>query len=340
MLIHFAATLLAQQVAEQTMSANPLVTVLAFLLMLGILVIVHELGHFVTGLWMGVKVEEFGIGYPPRALTLFERNGIKYTLNWLPLGGFVRFGGEENTLYGVGSLAAAAPWRKILVMVAGPLMNLLLTIAIFVVFAATIGLQTPTGTQRVALVYANTPAAKAGLLVGDEIVSFHGLSVAQAGRVGEIASAADGVTIPMVIRRDGAELTIQVTPGPWTTPDGEQRSAGVGISYSPERRTLIATNPVEAVVFGTQQTFDLLGQMLRGLPNIPASIGSIFRPNTSPAEDPIGPVGIARVTGEVVQRGGLTAFFSLMAVLSLNLFLLNLLPIPTLEGSHIIFSLV
>src|SRR5215211_8144236 len=85
-----------------------LVTLVAFFVMLGLLVLVHELGHFLTAVWMGIKVEEFGIGYPPRALTLFERNGVKYTLNWLPIGGFVRFGGEgDNALYGVGSLAQA-----------------------------------------------------------------------------------------------------------------------------------------------------------------------------------------------------------------------------------------
>src|SRR6476659_7515359 len=103
-----------------------IVTLVAFLLMLGLLVLVHELGHFMTAIWLGIKVDEFGIGYPPRAVTLFERNGVKYTLNWLPIGGFVRFGGEGETLYGVGSLASAAPWKKMAVLFAGPLMNLLL----------------------------------------------------------------------------------------------------------------------------------------------------------------------------------------------------------------------
>src|SRR5919202_3584922 len=113
------------------MIPSGLVTLVAFLVMLGLLVLVHELGHFLTAVWLGIKVEEFGIGYPPRALTLFERNGVKYTLNWLPIGGFVRFGGEGETLYGVGSLASASPWKKIVVLLAGPLMNLLLAFLIF-----------------------------------------------------------------------------------------------------------------------------------------------------------------------------------------------------------------
>src|SRR5690349_12304089 len=124
-----------------------LVNIAAFIFMLVILVFVHELGHFVVALRMGIKVEEFGIGYPPRALTLFERNGVKYTLNWLPLGGFVRFGGEgDNALYGVGSLAQAPPWRKIPVMLAGPLMNLFLAMVILAGLFAAYG--EPTGNQR------------------------------------------------------------------------------------------------------------------------------------------------------------------------------------------------
>lgn len=139
-----------------------LVTIFMFLIMLGILVFVHELGHFVVARWMGVRVEEFGIGYPPRAVTLFERDGVKYTLNWLPIGGFVRFGGEDNTLYGTGSLAAASPWRKIPVMVAGPLMNLFLAIVIFAILFISMGIPVMTDTQLINAVFPETPAAAAG----------------------------------------------------------------------------------------------------------------------------------------------------------------------------------
>ena len=137
------------------------VTVVAFLLMLGLLVLVHELGHFLTAIWLGIKVDEFGIGYPPRAVTIFERNGVKYTLNWLPIGGFVRFGGEGETLYGVGSLSAAAPWKKILVLVAGPLMNLALAFVIFGALFAVNGV--PADGAKLDKVYAGTPAATAGV---------------------------------------------------------------------------------------------------------------------------------------------------------------------------------
>ncbi len=144
-----------------------LVTLLAFLGMLALLVLVHELGHFLTAIWLGIRVEEFGFGYPPRALTLFERKGVKYTLNWLPIGGFVRFGGEGESIYGVGSLSAAHPWKKILVLVAGPLMNLVLAIAIFAGIFMARGVPTAFDGALIDVVYPGTPAAVAGFQTGD-----------------------------------------------------------------------------------------------------------------------------------------------------------------------------
>lgn len=326
------------QAAAQN-GGNVLVTVAAFLLMLGILVVVHELGHFVTAVWMGIKVEEFGIGYPPRMVTFYERDGVKYTLNWLPLGGFVRFGGEDNSVYGVGSLAAATPWRKILVMVAGPLMNLLLAIVIFAMFAATVGIARPTGTQTIAEVYPGSPAAAAGLQPGDELLELGGQSMEESNALVELARSSAGETLSAVLIRDGQQQTLMVTPGTWMA-EGEER-VGLGISFGPTRELIQASNPLQAVLMGTEHTFDLLGQMLQALANLPAAIASIFQPNASTAEQPVGPVGIARATGEVIQSdGGWLAFWSLTAVLSLNLFLLNLLPVPALDGSHIIFSLI
>ncbi|NTU83622.1 MAG: site-2 protease family protein [Chloroflexales bacterium] len=338
-----AATQLQQ--AAQPSSGNPLLAIGAFLLMLGILVVVHELGHFLTAIWMGIKVEEFGIGYPPRALTLFERNGVKYTLNWLPLGGFVRFANSDDSaqdaLYGAGgSLAAAPPWRKIAVMVAGPLMNLILAMLIFAVIFMAMGIPSPTGNQTISEVFADTPAAQGGLRPDDVLLSLDGRPVGSAAVIGEIARANPGQPVEAVVLRDGHELTLTLTPGPWTAPDGTQYPSGFGFSYAPQIEQM-QVGPLAAMGRGVTYSLELTGRMLQALASLPGSILGIFSPTPSPDGEPIGPVGIARATGEVIQQpGGFAAFWNLTAVLSLNLFLLNLLPIPALDGSHIVFSLI
>lgn len=334
----------AQQAAEPS-GANPIISIGAFLLMLGLLVVVHELGHFLVAQWAGIKVEEFGVGYPPRALTLFERNGVKYTLNWLPLGGFVRFaqGGEGvgETLYGAGgSLAAAPPWRKIAVMVAGPLMNLLLAMAIFAVLFLSVGIPTPTGNQVISGVFDGTPAAAAGFVEGDVVRSMAGRPLDSAAAVGEIARANLGRPIEAVLLRDGQELRLSVTPGPWTAPNGTSYDAGFGFSFGPQVEP-VRVGPLAAIWSGVTYSFELTGRMLQALAGLPASILGLFSSAPAPDGEPIGPVGIARATGEVIQSpGGFAAFWNLTAVLSLNLFLLNLLPVPALDGSHIVFSLI
>ncbi|NNJ10951.1 site-2 protease family protein [Chloroflexales bacterium ZM16-3] len=340
----FVATVASATQAAEKVSSNPIISIGAFLAMLALLVIVHELGHFLTAIWMGIKVEEFGIGYPPRALVMFERGGVKYTLNWLPLGGFVRFANsddEKDSLYGAGgSLAAAPPWRKILVMVAGPLMNLVLAMFIFAVIFMIQGVPTPTGGQDIGAVFPETPAATAGFQAGDELISLAGQEINDSAMIPSTAQASQGRTLEAVVLRDGQQITLQVTPGPWTAPDGTRYDLGFGFSYS-QHIIREPVNPAVAVWSGVTESLNLTGQMLKSLASLPASIAGIFSSTPSPAGEPIGPVGIARATGEVIQQpGGFLAFWNLTAILSLNLFLLNLLPIPALDGSHIIFAVV
>lgn len=307
------------------------ITIVAFLLMLGLLVLVHELGHFLTARRLGIKVEEFGIGYPPRAVTLFERDGVKYTLNWLPIGGFVRFGGEGEQIYGVGSLAAAAPWKKILVLIAGPLMNLLLTYIIFTGMLITYGVPD----SVIAEVFPNTPAARAGFQPNDLIVQLDGRPIERGDTdtVRQFAERNVGQTVDVVVQRGNQRIPLQVTPGPWTTAQGEER-VGFGIRYTGE---FVPIGLLTALREGVEQTAQLLVAFINGLQQL---FGGLLGLNEPPPGGVTGVVGIARGTGEVLQQQGLPGFWQWTAFISLNLFLVNLLPIPALDGSHIVFSLI
>jgi regulator of sigma E protease len=305
--------------------------------MLGLLVLVHELGHFLTAVWLGIKVDEFGLGYPPRALTLFERNGVKYTLNWLPIGGFVRFGGEGETLYGVGSLSQASPWKKILVLVAGPLMNLLLAFLIFGSLFAVRGVPTTVDGAQVSRVYDSTPAAAAGFQPGDVILSIDGQPIGR-DLTAISRSAQDGTAKPlaMLVQRGDQQLTLEITPGPRTTPEGERREIGFGFQYGANIHNERASLP-RAFATGFWYTWEILGRFIAGLGQM---LASLFGQAPAPPGGVTGVVGIARGTGEVIQQSGWVGFWQWTALISLNLFLINLLPIPALDGSHIMFSLI
>ncbi len=314
-----------------------MMTLVAFLVMLGLLVLVHELGHFLTAVWLGIKVEEFGFGFPPRALVLFERNGVKYTLNWLPIGGFVRFGGESESVYGVGSLSVAAPWKKIAVLLAGPLMNLLLAILIYTTMFAVKGVPVAADGAQIGTVYSGTPAATAGFKAGDILLELGGQSVGRQLKViSQAAQSNPGVPITAIVQRGNQHLSLQVTPGPWTTPEGEQRAVGFGFSYGPNQQ-IVPASPPAAVVAGFETTWEILGSFIGGLSQ---ALGGLLGLNALPPGGVGGPITIARGTGEIIQNFGLPGFWRWTAFISLNLFLINMLPIPALDGSHIMFSLL
>jgi regulator of sigma E protease len=312
------------------------VTLLAFLIMLGLLVLVHELGHFLTAVWLGIKVEEFGLGYPPRALTLFERKGVKYTLNWLPIGGFVRFGGEGETLYGVGSLAEASPWKKMLVLFAGPLMNLVLAWLIFGLIFTARGVPAPGA--AIGTVQAGTPAAAAGFQPGDIILEMNGQAIGRNYRqIGRFARGTAGVPLPVVVQRGGQPVDLTVTPGPWTDEKtGKHYEVGFGFGYGPNPK-IEQVGLLASLGVGFSYTWQVLGDFISGIGQM---IGSLFGLAPAPPGGVTGVVGIARGTGEVIQQSGWIGFWQWTALISLNLFLINLLPIPALDGSHIMFSLI
>ena len=306
---------------------------LAVIPVLGILVFWHELGHFLAALWMKVKVEEFGFGYPPRMATLFERKGIKFTLNWLPLGGFVRMAGEETGFDTEGSLNSKKPYQRAIVLLAGPLMNLILAPILYAI-VFTSGVAYPLGKVEINVVAPGSPAAQVGLQVGDQFMLVGDVRPTTTDDVREAILQYRGRALPITILRGGQTLNLTITPRtPAETPVGEG-AAGIAI----ERALITATNFGQALTMGVQRTGEVVILMTTGLGQLVRSVIAPA-PDAAPMGGVAGPVGIARITGELARQG-ILPLIELTAFLSLNFFIINLLPLPALDGGRLVFVLL
>jgi regulator of sigma E protease len=317
---------------------------------LGFLVFVHELGHFLTALRMGIKVEEFGFGYPPRILTLFHWKGVPVTLNWLPLGGFVRMAGEEGNFDIEGSLAAAPPWKKIPVMAAGAFMNIIAAIAIFAIVGM-VGQPDEVGPLTIQKVDQGSPAAQAGLQPGDVILTINSKEIDSRRILQQELEPLLGKQVTLGIERqspqNGSEpyqnlKNVVVTPRVRENLPPNQGPLGITIEVPADKVEMVRyadrLSPLAALLYGVQHTFSIFFQMLFGLGTL---IGSLFGlSNTEIQGGLAGPVGIGRLTGEVARTQGLMKYLELTALISVNLALFNLLPIPALDGSRIVFALI
>jgi regulator of sigma E protease len=311
---------------------------LLFILILIGLVVLHEFGHYVTAKIFGVYVHEIGIGFPPRIWG--KRFGeTEYTVNWLPIGGFVRLEGEENPS-NPRSLAAAARWKRFIILVSGGVINLLLPI-VFFSLALMIPHEVPEGRAVVAEVLPGSPAEAAGLQIDDVIISIDGRDARHLGEATRLISLNLGNEIDMVVRRAGEDLTVPVRPR-WSPPEGQ---GPTGIRIAPQ-----VVNPVDgrpytvteslapwnAIPEGARQSWDTV-ILARN------EIISWFRGSSGP--EFAGPVGIAQTTGEVARASDNTgtaigSLLQLAALLSLNLGVINLLPLPMLDGGRVMFLLI
>ena len=308
---------------------------LLFLVILVVLVVVHELAHFVTAKIFGIKVLEFGIGFPPRAIG--RRWGeTEYTINWLPLGGFVRLFGEEDPEH-PRSLAAAARWKRFVVLVSGSITNLLLPILLFAM-AFTIPHEESIGRAVVASVVPGAPAAEAGFKTGDVIYEIGGREAKNFADASRLIRLNLGKEIDIVVRRDQDFRKLRVEPR-WTPPEGQgptgvmiqAQCTFVGGEGCVQFTETVSQPPWESIPAGIQATFDSL-ILARN------ELVSWAKGGSSP--EVAGPVGIAQTTGEVAREGGVAPLLQLAALLSINLGILNLLPLPMLDGGRIFFLLI
>ncbi|MBI3978155.1 MAG: site-2 protease family protein [Chloroflexi bacterium] len=301
-----------------------------FIAILGILVLAHEIGHFVTAKRAGVKVIEFGIGFPPR-LVAFRRGETEYSLNLIPLGGFVKMLGEEDPS-APRSLASKSIGTRLVVLGAGAFMNAVLAVVLFAL-AFMLPKDIVTGPVVIEEVVKSSPAAQAGLQAGDRILAINGRPVRNLLDVSQFITLSLGDDVEMTVRRaQGGQETLRMSPR-WAPPPGEGWT-GIRIGYAQDRfgrpqayRTSEAYPLWEAVPLAFRQTYEVLI----------LTKNEIYSKFLQGAPPPVaGPVGIYQITGIVVQQQ-LAVGLSFAASLSISLALINILPFPMLDGGRMLF---
>jgi regulator of sigma E protease len=310
------------------------VTIAVFLAILVALVVIHEIGHFVVARLVNVRVHEFGIGFPPRARVLARRGETIYTLNWLPLGGFVRLEGEDGDSNDPRSFGRQSLAIRVLILAAGVAMNLLLAVVIFSVIA--FGFE-PTAQTRVESVTPGSPAAASGLQPGDVITRVDGRVFPYFDNLAPTAYMRDrpGQRVVLSVTRAGTgTMEIGVTLS--SAADIAAGKGALGIRALILLGDALQRNPVEAVAVGAQRTVEACGLVLGALRDLVADVAR------DPAAAPpvSGPIGIAQAVGTVRTQAPPVVLLWLIGLLSANLAVVNILPFPPLDGGRIAVGFV
>ena len=321
-------------------SPSIITTIFAFLLVLGPLVMIHELGHYLVGRWFGVKADVFSIGFGKELAGWTDRRGTRWKLSALPLGGYVQFAGDMNATSIPGEvddrLSAEERaqvfqykplWQRSLIVLAGPLTNLLLAIAVFAAFNMAYG--KVVASPMIASFAEESSARDAGLQIGDKIVAVNGDAVSSFTDVPPRVVPFPGRTIDITVERGGQEQTFPVKIASFVDRDRFGNEARIGrLGIGAGEIELVEVGAIASVGLAVDQSIGVIDMMLTG-------IGQIFMGERS-VEELGGPVKIAKYSGEQFSLGW-SQFVSFVALISINLAFINLLPIPGLDGGHLAF---
>jgi regulator of sigma E protease len=319
--------------------------VIPFLFVLSLVVFFHELGHFLVARLCGVKVLTFSIGFGPELAGFNDRYGTRWKIAAIPLGGYVKFFGDENAgsapdasrlqAMNAGERALSFHFQPVFkraaIVVAGPLVNFVLAIIIFAVIFMVYGKQTIS--PRVDAVQANSAAAAAGFQPGDVVLSINGRAIDNFEDMKRIVSESPGELLSITVKRQDAEVTLKATPTAQDEKDllGNLHRIGVlGIQHAPTQSDpqKQSVSPPEALWLGTKQTWAVIDQTMRYLAGVVAGRKS--------ADQLSGPIGIARVVGQAATIS-IGLLMHITAVISASIGLINLFPIPLLDGGHLLF---
>lgn len=323
-------------------------TIIPFLFVLTVVVFVHEMGHYLVGRWCGIGVKAFSIGFGPELIGFDDRRGTRWKLSAIPLGGYVKFVGDMNATSApdAGEIEALSDeekkvafhtqpvWKRALTVFAGPAFNFLLTIAVFAVMFSIYG--KVVSEPVVAEVRPDSPAAAAGFQPGDRFVSVDGTPVESFADVQRLVSGRTGDPIVFVLARDGREVTTTATPELMEQTDalGNVVKIGViGVVSTPEtaQSRVVAFTPGAAVAEAVVETGHIV-----------VRTGQFLKRFVVGREDKCqlgGPIKIAKISGQAAKLG-FEWLVQLVALLSVGIGVLNLLPIPPLDGGHLVFYAV
>lgn len=311
---------------------EPFRSILAFVVVLGILVFVHELGHYLAARWRGVHVERFSVGFGRAIAAWTDRHGTEWRIGWIPLGGYVKMHGME-TMAGDEPAEGEAPpaWRegetfhgksvgdRAIVVAAGPIANFLLAAVLFSMLFMIVGRPIQ---NVVSQVQPGSAAEEAGLMAGDRIMALDGRTIARFRDVQRVAEGNVGRSVEVTVLRDGAERRLSIVPR--ARPSDGRGVIGIAGGHGGFDRL----NPLAAIWAGIAYTGEMTVETL-------ASVGEMITGSRG-ADQFSGPIGIARLSGQVANLG-VVALISFVAMLSVNLALINLFPIPILDGGHLLF---
>lgn len=302
--------------------------VLLAMLLLGVLIVVHEYGHFISARALGIPVKEFSVGFGPKLRQWkSKKRDTVFSLRGIPLGGYCAYYDEDADTLEKGDprrFNAAPVWKRMIVVVAGSLMNILLAFVLAVVLH--LGYGVLAAQPRVEAVVPGSPAAQAGILPGDVMLRA-GDSEIIFGDAGSLSAAVDllaeGETLALTVERDGAELTLSVIPQ-YDEAEGRKLIGVSVVAFTRPNVIQSIQGAWESCVYASTAIAQSLGRL-------------IF--HGEGAEDVSGPVGVVQIIAEQTRSGGAYMYLSLAVLISINLGLVNLLPIPGLDGSRILFLL-
>lgn len=318
-----------------------LTTLFAFLLVLGPLVVIHELGHYLVGRLFGVKADAFSVGFGKELAGWTDRRGTRWKICALPLGGYVQFAGDMNAASAPDSAANATLseeekgwtfqfkplWQRSLIVLAGPVTNLLFAIAVFAAFNMAYG--RIVASTQVAEIVSGSPAAQAGIEPGDRILSVGGTRVSTFTDIPPLVVPYPGKTVDVVVDRGGKQLHFPIRIAQVEDVDSFGNKSRIGrIGIGAGKIEVVRAGVLESVRLGTEQSVGMMKMMATG-------IAQIFKGQRS-LKELGGPVRIAKYSGEQFSLGW-SQFVGFVALISINLAFINLLPIPALDGGHLVF---